>query len=88
MFRAKNELKVNAGISPSSANVDVSYSITDNFLVTAGAFGYLQKDNAVGNQSYKGGKGYSFTVAPGFYQYFGRQGVFEALVGYGYNYAN
>ena len=88
MFRAKNELKANAGISASSANVDLSYSITDNFLITAGAFGFLQKDSYVNNVVYRGGKGYSFTVAPGFYKYFGKQTVFEALAGYGYNYTN
>jgi len=88
LFRAKNEFKASAGISSSSANVDVSYSITDNFLVTAGAFGFMQKESAVGNKVYQPSFGYSFTIAPGFYKYFGKQGVFETLVGYGYNYSN
>lgn len=88
LFRAKNELKANIGISPSSANVDISYSITDNFMVTGGAFGFMQKESSLGNQTYKPSKGYSFNIAPGYFLPFGHQGVFEVLVGYGYNYSN
>ncbi len=88
LFRAKNEFKGNIGISPNSANVDLSYSISDNFLITAGANGFYHKESSVGNAVYKDSKGYSFTVAPGFFTYFGNKGVFEVLLGYGYNYAD
>jgi len=88
LFRAKNELKASVGISPSSANVDIAYSVTDNFMLTGGAFGFIQKESSIGNQVYKSSKGYSFTFAPGYYKHFGHQGVFEVLVGYGYNYSD
>jgi len=88
LFRAKNEFKGNIGVSPSSSNVDLSYSISDNFMITAGANGFYHKESSVGNAVYEESKGYSFTVAPGFYKYFGKQGVFEVLLGYGYNYTD
>ena len=87
LFKAKNEMKASLGVSPSSANIDLSYSVTDNFLVTAGAFGYMQKESSISNTTYKATRGYSFTIAPGFYTHFGN-GVFETLVGYGYNYSD
>lgn len=88
MFKAKNELKGNMGISPSSANIDLSYSITDNFMVAGSAFGFIQKETSVLNKTYKASHGYSFSIAPGYYMPFGHQGVLEVLAGYGYNYSN